>query len=126
MKVLVIGKGAREYALGYTLSRSPAVTSVYFAPGNGATGVFFKNINARENEFELIGEFIEEENIDLVVVGPEEPIALGIADYLNQLNSVRRGNCVVIAPSQAAAQLEASKAFAKEFATRYNLSLIHI
>lgn len=105
--VLVIGSGGREHALGWKLSKSPKVGKVYFAPGNGGTS---ENVDIRQNEIEKLVVFARKLGKDcLTVVGPEEPLSLGIAD------AFEREGLRIFGPVRQAAMIESSKAFAKEF-----------
>jgi phosphoribosylamine--glycine ligase len=104
-KVLVIGSGGREHALGATLKESQQVGEVYYSPGNGGTS---QNVNLKG--FEEIVNFVEQNSINLVVVGPEAPLAEGIVDYFQERGLEDR----IFGPTKAAAQIEASKIFAKE------------
>ncbi|PPS45388.1 phosphoribosylamine--glycine ligase [Chroococcidiopsis sp. TS-821] len=109
MKVLVVGSGGREHALAWKLLRSPQVKQVYCAPGNGGTAILERcqNLPLSVEDFAGISEFARSHNIDLVVVGPEVPLALGITDNLQRLG------IKVFGPTRAGAQIEASKAWAK-------------
>jgi phosphoribosylamine--glycine ligase len=106
-KVLVIGKGGREHALVWKLSQSPRAERVYCAPGNAGTAEDGVNVPIEPNEFDHLVRFAHKEGIGLTVVGPEEPLAQGIVDHF-QKNDLR-----VFGPTRSAAQLEASKVFAK-------------
>ena len=109
MKVLVVGNGGREHAIAWKLVQSPQVTQCYCVPGNGGTATLRKceNVSFNGEDFEDIAQFCLEQVIDLVVVGPEVPLALGIVDYL-QSQQIR-----VFGPTQAGARIEASKSWAK-------------
>jgi phosphoribosylamine---glycine ligase len=110
VKVLVIGNGGREHALAWKLLQSPQIQQVYCAPGNGGTaslGPRCKNLALAVDDFEGLGRSCTENGVEMVLVGPEVPLALGITDYLQALN------IKVFGPSQAGAQIEASKAWAK-------------
>ncbi len=110
MKVLVIGNGGREHALAWKLLQSPKVQQVYCAPGNGGTaslGSRCQNLPLAVDDFEALGRCCTENGVEMVLVGPEVPLALGITDYLQALN------IKVFGPSKAGAQIEASKAWAK-------------
>src|SRR5262245_55827973 len=115
MKVFVIGSGGREHALVWSLVRSPLVKQAYSATANA--GILKQTTPASVNagDRNLIADFAAREKIDLVVVGPEKPLVDGLADAL-----VERG-VAVFGPSRAAARLEGSKVFAKEFMTRHNI-----
>lgn len=108
MKVLVIGSGGREHALVWKISQSPLVTKIYCAPGGAGIGELAEPVALGIDQIDELAAFAAKEGIDLTVVGPELPLALGIAD-LFEAKGLR-----IFAPNQAAAQLESSKAFAKE------------
>lgn len=108
MKVLVIGKGGREHALVWKLAQSPKVEQVYCAPGNAGTALDGVNVPIDANDFDYLIRFAKKENIGLTVVGPEDPLANGIVDAF-QVQGLR-----IFGPSKAAAQIEASKVFAKK------------
>jgi phosphoribosylamine--glycine ligase len=108
MKVLVIGKGGREHALVWKLAQSPRVTRVYCAPGNAGTSQEGINVPIEVNDFDALVRFAKQEDIGLTVVGPEDPLSQGITDAFHKA-SLR-----IFGPSKEAAQLEASKAFAKQ------------
>ena len=111
VNVLVIGSGGREHALSWKLSQSSKVETVYTAPGNGGTK---NNIPLDVNDLDALAEFAQKNNC-FTVVGPEDPLAAGIVDKFNKLN------LKVFGPSQAAAQLESSKIWAKNFMKRNNI-----
>jgi len=113
MKVLVIGNGGREHALAWKLAQSRKVQSVFVAPGNGGTAHDPHLQNIALTDFNALADFVQAEKIALTVVGPEAPLAGGIVDVF------RARGLRVFGPSQAAAQLESSKAFAKEFMRRH-------
>ena len=108
MKVLVIGSGGREHALVWKISHSPRVAKIYCAPGSAAIGELAENVAIGADRIDRLADFAQKEKIDLTVVGPELPLTLGIAD-LFESRGLR-----IFGPNQAAAQLEGSKAFAKE------------
>src|SRR5206468_2082521 len=108
MKVLVIGKGGREHALVWKLAQSPRVEQVYCAPGNAGTALDGSNVPIEANDFDALSRFAKREDIGLTVVGPEEPLAGGIVDHF------RKAGLRIFGPTREAAQLEASKAFAKQ------------
>ncbi len=107
MKVLVIGKGGREHALVWKLAKSPRVAQVYCAPGNAGTHLDAVNVPIDVNDFDRLVHFVRKEGIGLTVVGPEDPLARGIVDHF-QKHQLR-----IFGPTREAAQLEASKVFAK-------------
>jgi phosphoribosylamine---glycine ligase len=109
MKVLVIGKGGREHALVWKLAQSPRVERVYCAPGNAGTAQDGVNVPIEPNDFDALLKFAKKEKIGLTVIGPEDPLAAGIVD------AFQREKLRVFGPTKAAAQLEASKVFAKTF-----------
>ena len=115
MKVLVIGGGGREHALAWKLARSPRVQMVFVAPGNGGTATDPALRNVPITELTALADFAVAERIALTVVGPEAPLAAGVVDLFRQ-----RG-LRVFGPTQAAAQLESSKAFAKDFMQRHGI-----
>lgn len=113
--ILLIGKGGREHALAWAIRNSPATDQLYVAPGNPGIGLVGNNVQLDISNFEQIAEFIEANGIDLTVIGPEQPLVDGIADYLEE-----RGH-PVFGPSAAAAQLEGSKGFAKNIMQKYGI-----
>jgi phosphoribosylamine---glycine ligase len=108
MKVLVIGKGGREHALVWKLAQSPRAERVYCAPGNPGTALDGTNVPIEANDIDKLLRFAQKENIGLTIVGPEEPLALGLVDQF------QKAGLRVFGPTKAAAQLESSKVFAKE------------
>ncbi len=115
MKVLVVGSGAREHALAWKLSQSPQVEKIYAAPGNAGTALIAENLPLHPSEFPKLGQAALEEGIGLVVIGPETALAEGIVDYFGDLG------IPIFGPTRAAAQIEASKAFAKELMEKYGV-----
>ena len=115
MNILVIGSGGREHALCWKLRQSSGASSLYCAPGNGGTSMEAVNVGLSVEDHQEVIEFCKEKEIDLVVVGPEAPLAMGIADDL------QREEINVFGPSYAAARMESSKIFAKELMGRYNI-----
>lgn len=109
MKVLVVGNGGREHALVWKLAQSPHITKLYCAPGNAGSRKQAENVPIAANDIAGLQRFALEQHIDLTVVGPELPLALGITD------TFAASNLAVFGPTAAAAQLETSKAFAKRF-----------
>jgi phosphoribosylamine--glycine ligase len=108
MKVLVIGKGGREHALVWKLAQSPRALRVYCAPGNAGTALDGVNVPIEPGDFDQLLRFAQKEAIGLTVVGPEEPLAAGIVDVF------QKAGLRIFGPTRAAAQIEASKAFAKQ------------
>jgi phosphoribosylamine--glycine ligase len=115
MKILVVGAGGREHALAWKLAQSPRVQKVFVAPGNGGTAIESGVENAPITETAALIELCRRENISLTVVGPEAPLAAGIVD------AFREAGLRIFGPTRAAAQLESSKHFAKEFMQRHGL-----
>lgn len=115
MNVLVVGSGGREHALTWKIAQSSKVTKIYAAPGNPGIGKLAEIIPIKANEITKIADFALSERIDLTVVGPEEPLALGIVDLFEE----RR--LKVFGPSQRAAEIESSKAFAKRLMAKYDI-----
>ncbi|HSV68895.1 MAG TPA: phosphoribosylamine--glycine ligase [Methylibium sp.] len=115
MNVLVIGGGGREHALAWKLAASPKVQMVYVAPGNGGTALDKRLKNVPITDIALLADFAQSEKIGLTVVGPEAPLAAGVVDLF------RSRGLRVLGPSQAAAQLESSKAFSKAFMRRHGI-----
>src|SRR5918998_5395366 len=113
--VLVVGSGAREHALVWALARSPSVSGIWAAPGNPGIAAMAQSIDISMTDIDAITDWAEAHEIGLVVVGPEAPLALGLADLLGD-----RG-IPVFGPSSAAAELEWSKAFAKDFMRRHGI-----
>ncbi len=119
MRILLIGSGGREHALAHKLSQSPQCESLFIAPGNAGTALCGKNLNIGINDFESIKKACIDEKIDLVIVGPEEPLVKGITDFL--ISDPLLKDLDVIGPDKKGAQLEGSKAFAKSFMMRNNI-----
>ncbi|WP_456434024.1 phosphoribosylamine--glycine ligase [Nitratifractor sp.] len=113
MKVLVVGSGGREYAIGRALAQDPRVEKIWFAPGNGATDALGENLPIKE--FEELADFAESNGIDLTVVGPEAPLVEGIVDVF------RKRGLVIFGPTAAAARLEGSKIYMKNFLARHRI-----
>lgn len=115
MKILVVGGGGREHALAWKLAQSPKIQVVYVAPGNAGTALDKRMQNLPITQVKELAEFAQREKIDLTVVGPEAPLAAGIVDLF------RAQGLRIFGPTQAAAQLEASKDFAKSFMQRHGI-----
>lgn len=115
MKVLVIGSGGREHALAWKLAQSPKIQTIFVAPGNGGTASDPRLKNVPLTDFAALADFVQAEKVVLTVVGPEAPLAAGIVDFF------RGRGLRVFGPSRAAAQLESSKAFAKDFMQRHRI-----
>ena len=119
MKILLLGSGGREHALAWKIAQSKQVEKLYIAPGNAGTGNCGENVNIGVNDFEEMKKFVYTNHIDMVVVGPEDPLVKGIYD--NFANDPLTCNIPVIGPSKAGAVLEGSKDFAKAFMQRHNI-----
>ena len=119
MKILLLGSGGREHALAWKIAQSEKCEKLYIAPGNGGTGNCGENVAMKADDFEAIKQFCVDKAIDMVVVGPEDPLVKGIYDDMKV--DVRTKNIPVIGPSKAGAVLEGSKDFAKAFMTRHNI-----
>jgi phosphoribosylamine--glycine ligase len=119
MKILLLGSGGREHALAWKIAQSNKCEKLYIAPGNAGTSNCGINIPMKADDFEVIKQFVEAEEIDMVVVGPEDPLVKGIYDDLKA--DERTKNVPVIGPSKAGAVLEGSKDFAKAFMQRHNI-----
>jgi len=115
MKIAILGSGGREHALTFSISKSNKVKKIYCIPGNAGTSLLAENISIDINNFETVYEFLKRNNIDLVVVGPEDPLVNGIVDYLENLN------IKVFGPNKVASQLEGSKIFTKNLCKKYNI-----
>ncbi len=115
MKVLIVGGGGREHSLAWKISQSPYMDELFVAPGNAGIANIAKAVDIPQTDLRALASFAEQNSIDLTVVGPEDALANGIADYFS-----KRG-LSVFGPSQKAAQIEASKVFAKDFMKRYNI-----
>ena len=119
MKILLLGSGGREHALGWKIAQSKRVTQLFIAPGNAGTSEVGTNVDIQVNDFDAIKDFICTQKIDMVVVGPEDPLVNGIYDALK--NDPRTKDTVVIGPSKEGAKLEGSKDFAKAFMQRHHI-----
>ncbi len=119
MNILLIGSGGREHAFAWKLAQSEQCEELYIAPGNGGTAECGTNVAIAANDLQGIGEFCAKNAIDMVVVGPEDPLVLGIYDHFLQTKNLKHIH--VIGPSKEGAQLEGSKAYAKEFMLANNI-----
>ena len=115
MKIAILGSGGREHAIAVSISKSKKIEKIYCIPGNAGTSEIATNISINLDEFENLYKFLEENKIDLVVVGPEQPLVDGIVDYLEKFN------IKVFGPNKIASQLEASKIFTKKICEEYNI-----
>ena len=119
MNVLLLGSGGREHAFAWKIAQSKKLTNLYIAPGNSGTALLGKNININVNDFEKIKKFCVDAKINMLVVGPEEPLVNGISDFFAADELLK--NIAVTGASKAGAMLEGSKDFAKKFMQKYNI-----
>jgi phosphoribosylamine--glycine ligase len=119
MNILILGSGGRESAFAWKLSQSAECQKLFIAPGNAGTGQYGINVNIGVNDFNGIKQLVLSEQIDLVLVGPEEPLVRGIHDFFLADEQIK--NVPVIGPQQQGAQLEGSKDFSKQFMSRHNI-----
>lgn len=119
MNILLLGSGGRECALAWKIKQSPKTDKLYIAPGNAGTDLIGTNVAISATDFKAIEEFVLGNRIDMVVVGPEDPLVKGIYDYFQGRETLR--NIPVIGPSKEGAQLEGSKEFAKKFMMRHHI-----
>lgn len=117
MKILLLGSGGRESTFAWKIAQSPLCKELFIAPGNAGTGAYGKNVDIKATDFEGIKHFVLDNGVEMVVVGPEEPLVKGIFDYF--VNDIQLRDIPVIGPSQAGAQLEGSKNFSKAFMRRH-------
>lgn len=119
MRILILGSGGREHAFAWKLSQSHLCEKLFIAPGNAGTMQFGTNLDIGVNDFDSIKNCCIDDKIDLVLVGPEEPLVKGVSDYLKKEPLLK--NLEIIGPSKDGAQLEGSKAFAKAFMQKFNI-----
>ena len=119
MNVLILGSGGREHAFAWKIAKSSSCNKLFIAPGNAGTAQVGTNIDIGVNDFESIKEFVISEKVDLVLVGPEDPLVNGIYDYFKADEYLK--NISLIGPSKEGAKLEGSKEFAKEFMIRHEI-----
>ena len=119
MNVLIIGSGGREHAIAWKISKSSMIKKLIVCPGNAGTELIAQNIELDINDFNKIKLLCIEEEIDIVIVGPEDPLVNGISDYFEVQKELK--GITLIGPCKKAAQLEGSKDFAKEFMKKYNI-----
>jgi len=119
MRVLLLGSGGREHAIAWKIAQSSQLDQLFIAPGNAGTGNHGTNVSIQPTDFEAIKNFVLENKITLVVVGPEDPLVKGIYDFFQADETIK--HVAVIGPSKEAAQLEGSKDFAKKFMQRHNI-----
>ena len=119
MRILLLGSGGREHALAWKINQSVWANPLYIAPGNAGTAQCGKNVSLDTSDFDAIGNFCISEKIEMVVVGPEEPLVKGLYDYFKANEDLQK--IYFIGPSKNGAQLEGSKAFAKAFMERHKI-----
>lgn len=119
MNILLLGSGGRECAIAWKISQSKQLQKLFIAPGNAGTAQWGNNVDMAADDFDAIGTFVRENHIDMVVVGPEDPLVKGIYDYF--ANDTTLQHIPVIGPSKEGAQLEGSKEFAKTFMYRHHI-----
>ncbi|MBQ0788868.1 MAG: phosphoribosylamine--glycine ligase [Oceanihabitans sp.] len=119
MTILILGSGGREHTFAWKISQSPLCKNLYVAPGNSGTAEIATNVNIGVTDFQSIKTFVLENAVDMIVVGPEDPLVQGIHDFFLQDEALK--HVAVIGPEKAAAELEGSKEFAKEFLYRHHI-----
>ena len=119
MNVLVIGSGGREHAFAWKIKQSPLCDKLFVAPGNAGTAAIAENVAIGVSDFDALGDFSLDNNVELIVVGPEVPLVEGIRDYFEASEKYR--NLKIVGPKQDGATLEGSKDFAKEFMAKHNV-----
>lgn len=119
MRILVLGSGGREHAFSWKIAQSPKCEALFIAPGNAGTSEVGTNVNIAVTDFEGIGNFVKQEKIDLVVVGPEDPLVKGITNYFKSDSDLAQVG--LVGPSKEGAQLEGSKDFSKQFMDRHQV-----
>lgn len=119
MKILLLGSGGREHALAWKIAQSPKTEKLYIAPGNAGTASVGENVAIKATDFEAVKNFSLKEGIDMIVVGPEDPLVNGIYDYFK--GNPETAHIAVIGPTKEGARLEGSKEFAKEFMMRHHI-----
>ncbi len=119
MRVLLLGGGGREHALAWKIAQSPKLEKLYIAPGNAGTAELAENVAIAVTDFKAIADFIEEKKIELLVVGPEDPLVEGIRNFLEA--DSRFANLMIVGPGKDGAILEGSKDFAKQFMVRHGI-----
>ncbi len=119
MNILLLGSGGREHAIAWKIAQSPKVEKLFIAPGNAGTAQTGTNVNIKTDDFPVIKDFVLANDIQMVVVGPEDPLVKGVYDYFK--NDPQLAAIPVIGPSKAGAQLEGSKDFAKAFMMRHQI-----
>ena len=119
MNILILGSGGREHTLAWSIKKSPSCSNLYVAPGNAGTESIANNLDLNVNDFEGIEKAIHDHAIDLVVVGPEDPLVNGVRDYLESRDDLKE--LMIVGPGKEGATLEGSKDFSKQFMQRHNI-----
>jgi len=119
MNILLVGSGGREHTFAWKLTQSPLCSKLFIAPGNAGTALCGTNLPISVSDFDAMAAACKEHDINMILVGPEEPLVKGIYDYFK--NKTGLGHIQVIGPSKEASQLEGSKAYAKAFMQRHNI-----
>ena len=119
MNILLLGSGGREHAMAWKIAQSPKLTKLYIAPGNAGTKLAGENIPVNISDFQVVKRVVLENNIGMVVVGPEEPLVNGIVDFFEADDELK--SIPIVGPNRLAAQLEGSKDFSKQFMIRHNI-----
>ena len=119
MKILLLGSGGREHALAWKIAQSPKVEQLFIAPGNAGTSRVGENVDIAATDFDALADFVVKQQVDMVVVGPEDPLVKGIYDDF--LSRSATAHIPVIGPSKSGAVLEGSKDFAKAFMQRHGI-----
>ena len=119
MNILVLGSGGREHAITWKIASSPRVEKLYVAPGNAGTRDIAENVAIKADDFDAVADFVRKAKIDMLVVGPEDPLVKGIVDYFSEKPGFE--NLMLVGPDKLSAQLEGSKEFAKMFMQKYGI-----
>ena len=119
MNILLLGSGGREHAIAAKLAQSKQCTKLFIAPGNAGTAAVGENVSLNPEDFDQVGNFVTQNHVDMLVVGPEAPLVAGIADHF--ANDPALHNVMVIGPKRQGAMLEGSKDYAKAFMQRHKI-----
>ena len=119
MNILILGSGGREHTLAWKILQSPRCKKLFISPGNGGTEKIATNLKIDINDFKAVREIIINNKIEMIVIGPEEPLVNGLADYLK--NESMFSDLIIIGPDKYGALLEGSKSYSKEFLKKYDI-----